>query len=349
MKSLKKSTPLSSLLIVCFLLVNLNAKAQANKTLDSFRIAFYNVENLFDTLNNPAINDEDFLPSGSLQWNAERYATKLQRIEQVVEALAFPLALGLCEVENRAVVEDILKQPKLKTQNYGIVHFDSPDERGIDVAFLYKKDLLNVKTSLAHRITFPEDPKDLTRDILEVTGTLRDGQKVAFFINHFPSRGGGQAESEPKRIHTAKILRAKIDSILKMDKNVLVTAMGDFNDEPQNVSMSQNLGAQDPSVVKSYDKKKLYNLGFPIKKRKEGTHYYQKEWGLLDQMVVSGGWLLPRSRWYAAPEERILRADFLFFTDKKTNEKMPNRTYTGPKYRGGYSDHLPIYMTIYRR
>lgn len=349
MKSLKKFTPLSTLLFVCILLSYSNMVAQTAKGRDSFRIAFYNVENLFDTLDNPAINDEDFLPSGSMQWNAERYATKLQRIEQVVEALGFPLALGLCEVENRAVLEDILKQPKIKNQNYGIVHFDSPDERGIDVAFLYKKDLLNVKTSLAHNITFPEDPKDKTRDILEVTGTLRDGQKVAFFINHFPSRGGGQAESEPKRIYTAKVLRTKIDSLLKKDKNMLITAIGDFNDEPQNVSMSQFLGAGDPSVIKPYDKKKLYNLGFPVKKRKEGTHYYQKEWGLLDQIVVSGGWLLPRSRWFAAPEENILRADFLFFTDRKTNEKMPNRTYTGTKYRGGYSDHLPIYMTIYRR
>ncbi len=317
----------------------------AMPTKDSMKIAFYNTENLFDTIDDPQKDDAEFLPNGKMKWTADRYQTKLSHIEQVAEAMDFPVVMGFCEIENRLVLEDLLKQPKMKMQGYEIAHFDSPDERGIDVGLIYKKAVFSLKNSKPHRVSLVSGDK--TRDILEVSGTLAN-QNVHIFVNHWPSRRGGQVESDDKRMTAAKTLKIVVDSIQKNVKNSYIIAMGDLNDEPIDKSLTEGLGAKDPSVYKRFLSKNLYNMSFPVKKRGEGSYYYQKSYTMIDQIVISGNFLQTTSPLKSNYEEGILRANFLYYTDKKTGESFPNRTYTGEKYRGGYSDHLPVYLTIYR-
>ena len=209
---------------------------------DSFRLAFYNVENLFDTIDSPNTLDSEYMPNSSLKWNTQRYFAKEKNIARVVEAMNFPTIMGMAEVENRRVIEDLIAQPALESKNYGIAHFESPDERGIDVAMIYRKSEFDVKKQKTHTIKFPNSD-DKTRDILEVSGILRGGIELTVFVNHFPSRRGGAEESEPKRVYVASVLRKAVDSVFQKNPNAHIVIMGDFNDEPNNNSLTKTLGA----------------------------------------------------------------------------------------------------------
>lgn len=313
---------------------------------DSFRLAFYNVENLFDTIDEPNKIDSEYMPNSSLKWNTQRYFAKLKNITRVMEGMNFPTILGMVEVENRRVLTDLVAQPTLSPKNYGIVHFDGPDERGIDVAMIYRKDAFEVKKQKAHAIKFPTD-NDKTRDILEVNGILRGGIELTVFVNHFPSRRGGADESAPKREFVASVLRKAVDSLFKKDPNARIVIMGDFNDEPSNTSMNKTLGAAEwqREMAKELPSAALYNLGAAIERRGEGTEYY-KGWDVLDQIIVSGSLLDSRSKATTRDEETVFNPDFMTFKDKAGN-RLPNRTYTGPIYRGGFSDHFPVYIPVY--
>jgi predicted extracellular nuclease len=313
---------------------------------DSFRLAFYNVENLFDTIDEPMKIDSEYMPNSSLKWNTQRYFAKQKNIAKVIEAMNFPTILGMTEVENRRVLEDLIAQPALSTKNYGIVHFESPDERGIDVAMIYRKTEFEVKQQKTLPIKFPTD-NDKTRDILEVSGILRGGIDVTVFVNHFPSRRGGETESEPKRIFVASVLRKAVDDLFKKDPNARVVIMGDFNDYPNNASLNKTLGAAEwqRETAKELPSAALYNLGAAIQRRGEGTEYY-KGWGVLDQIIVSGSLLDSRSKATTRDEETVFNPDLVVFKDRAGN-RLPNRTYTGPIYRGGFSDHFPVFIPIY--
>jgi predicted extracellular nuclease len=316
---------------------------------DSARVAFYNVENLFDTIDEPMKIDSEYMPNSSLQWTKKRYEAKLKNIAKVIDSLGFPSIMGMVEVENRRVLNDLTAMPTVKAKNYGIAHFESPDERGIDCALIYKKSDFEVKNAKPHRITFPTDASDHTRDILEVSGTLK-GMAVTVFVNHFPSRRGGAEASDPKRIFVAQVLKHAVDSVQKTDANARIIIMGDMNDEPSDKSLTQSLGAiywklegdKRPVV----DKKALYNLAAGVKESGLGSYNYRGEWEVIDQMIVSGSFLDGRSKLVTKDAENVFSADFLTYKDK-SGKKLPNRTYTGPIYRGGYSDHFPIYMTVY--
>jgi predicted extracellular nuclease len=316
---------------------------------DSARIAFYNVENLFDTIDEPMKIDSEYMPNSSLQWTKKRYEAKLKNIEKVIDSMGFPSIMGMVEVENRRVLNDLTAMPKLKAKNYGIAHFESPDERGIDCALIYNKSDFDVKYAKPHSIVFTEDRGDHTRDILEVSGTLR-GTPVTVFVNHFPSRRGGAEVSDPKRMFVAKVLKNAVDSVRKADANAWIIIMGDMNDEPTDKSLTQSLGAiywkQDVTPRPIVDKNALYNLAAGVKDSGLGSYYYRGEWEVIDQMIVSGAFLDGRSKLVTKDAETIFTADFLTYKDK-TGKKLPNRTYTGPIYRGGYSDHFPIFMTVY--
>jgi predicted extracellular nuclease len=316
---------------------------------DSTRIAFYNVENLFDTIDEPRTIDSEYMPNSSLHWTKQRYEAKLKNISKVIDSLGFPSIMGMVEVENRRVLNDLVAMPNLKSKNYGIAHFDSPDERGIDCALIYKKGDFDVKNAKPHRITFPDDPKDLTRDILEVSGILK-GLPVTVFVNHFPSRRGGAEVSDPKRIFVAKTLKHAVDSVKKADANARIIIMGDMNDEPSDKSLTEGLGAiywKSAAITKpAIDKNSLYNLAAGVKESGLGSYSYKGEWEVIDQMIVSGSFLLSGSKLVTTDEENVFTADFLTYKDR-SGKKLPNRTYTGPIYRGGFSDHFPIYMTLY--
>ena len=314
---------------------------------DSFKIAFYNVENLFDIYDDPIKIDSEYLPTSKLKWTQERYDKKLQNIAKVMEEMNFPTILGMAEIENRKVLEDLVNQPIIKEKNYNIAHFESPDERGIDVAMIYKKGDFEVKNMKYHRIVFPKNA-DKTRDILEVSGILR-GMPLTVFINHWPSRSGGAAESEPKRVFVAETLKRAVDSIFQKDKNSQVLMMGDLNDEPNDISLRQGLGAiewqGDRKQTLVYDG--LYNLASRVKSSGLGSYYYQKHWETIDQIIVSGNFLTRKSKLTTGDEQQIFKADFLTYFDKSTNMKPPARTYTGPVYRGGFSDHFPVFIEVY--
>ncbi len=313
---------------------------------DSFRLAFYNVENLFDTIDSPNTLDSEYMPNSSLKWNTQRYFAKQKNIARVVEAMNFPTIMGMGEVENRRVLEDLIVQPALASKNYGIAHFESPDERGIDVAMIYRKSDFEVKKQKTHAIKFPNSD-DKTRDILEVSGVLRGGIDVTVFVNHFPSRRGGADESEPNRVYVASVLRKAVDSLFQKNPNARIVIMGDFNDEPNNISLNKTLGAAEwqREMAKELPSNALYNLGAAIKRRGEGTEYY-KGWDVLDQIIVSGSLLDGRSKVTTRDEETVFSPDLVIFKDKAGN-RLPNRTYTGPIYRGGFSDHFPVFINIY--
>ena len=316
---------------------------------DSARIAFYNVENLFDTIDEPMTIDSEYMPNSNLKWNTQRYEAKLKSTARVVEEMGFPSVMGLVEIENRRVLDDLTTKTPLKAQNYGIAHFESPDERGIDCALIYKKADFTVKNAKPHRINFPTDKADRTRDILEVSGILR-GVAVTVFVNHWPSRSGGAKESEPKRIFTGQVLRRAVDSLFKTDANARVIIMGDLNDDPDDKSILEGLNAvywkRDTMPKPVINKNALYNLAAGVKRSGNGSYFFKGEWEVIDQMMVNGAFLDGRSKLVTTDAATVFNADFLTYKDK-SGWKFPNRTFTGPIYRGGFSDHFPVYLMVY--
>lgn len=320
---------------------------QENLPGQTVRVMFYNVENLFDTINSPDTRDESFLPDGDYQWNGYKYYTKLQRISKVIINTGewnLPAVIGLCEVENRGVVEDLLRLTPLIKFNYGIVHEESPDERGIDVALLYQKELYTPISHKALTVTFPEDPDDKTRDVLYAVGQIGP-DTLHFFVNHWPSRSGGQEASEPKRMRAAAVVREVVDSILTVNPNAKLILMGDFNDGPENRSMAEVLQAEGDST--KLEEKDLYNYMLPFFKKGIGTHKYRQEWNTLDQFVVSTGLLLAEEGFYTTFQSAtIVRESFLMEEDPYNPGERPYRYLLGPRYHGGYSDHLPIILQL---
>ncbi len=307
-------------------------------------IGFYNVENFFDLEDEPRKDDEFFTPSGRAKWTYDRYAKKMNNIGKVIKEMGQPALMGLCEVENKTVLADLVKHKTIKSAGYAYAHEESPDNRGIDVALLYRKKDFTLESQEVIRINFPRSivTNYTTRDILYVKGIFRNSERVHVFINHWPSRRDGQAASEPKRTYVAQQLRNKLDDIFRKEKNANVIIMGDFNDEPSNKSVDEVLGAQKPSGKGKQGT--LYNLTLPLESSGKGSYNYRGDWNMLDQVIVSGG-LMDGQGWEADDAE-VFSKDWLLFRHPK-NGPTPNRTYGGTKYYGGYSDHLPVKAELF--
>ncbi len=335
---------LSSIILCAFLLLNLNAQTKVVEGVADkrdVRIMFYNVENLFDIFNDSIKNDDEFTEKGERFWNNKRYYEKLNQIAKVTIALGGwnpPDIIGLCEIENRFVLEGITKFSPLKRIGYEIIHQESPDNRGIDVGFLFRPEKFKPIDFEAIPIHFPDNPEHKTRDILHVNGFFNSGDTVHIFINHWPSRWGGQLESEENRIFVASVLRAKVDSIFANDKSPNILILGDLNDYPENTSLIETLKAR--TEFSNPKPTELYNLAWYLHEKKGiGTHKYAGEWGVLDQIIVSGDLLNTENSIYSSINNaHIFNADFLLETDEKNVGDRPNRTYIGYKYHGGYSD-----------
>jgi len=314
-----------------------------------FRLAFYNVENLFDTEDDSLIRDEEFLPGGDRFWTYQRYQQKLQHISTVIAAIGGwnpPDIVGLCEVENRKVLEDLCNRSSLSALNYKIIHKESPDLRGIDVALLYQAKYFNPIGYKALKVIFPQNPGLTTRDILYVCGQVRHNDTIHVFINHWPSRTAGQMESEGNRIQAALTLRKEIDSLFNLYTRPKIVIMGDFNDYPDNVSITDVLKAR--SSFEKFENHELYNLSaFIVQSTHLGSHKFEGEWGILDQIIVSGAFLNAEVGLYTRKEDaHIFNADFLLEDDDAFAGKRNFRTYSGFKYQGGYSDHLPVFLDL---
>jgi endonuclease/exonuclease/phosphatase family metal-dependent hydrolase len=256
-----------------------------------------------------------------------------------ISAGTAPSFLGVCEVENETVLQDLVSQKLLKNAHYKIAHVESPDERGIDVAFLYDSRLFTVNKQ---EVTQPDLSmfNDKTRDILHVDGTLTSGGRLHFIINHWPSRGGGQRESEPKRIQASKALAAIKNNILLQEPNDSIIVMGDFNDEPSNKSIAIyfDVSCESSSTAPS----QLFNAFCALEQEEKGSYKYRQHWDMLDQLMVSAHLLSDTAKIYFIPgSEQIKQDDWMQQHDNKY-EGSPLRTFGGPNYLAGYSDHFPV-------
>ncbi len=321
-------------------------KATQLEVPDQIRIGFYNVENLFDTIDIPEKIDEEFTPSSQKRWNTERYFKKLNDLAKIVEAIKYPALLGLCEVENKTVIQDFISQTSLKKYNYNFVHFESPDARGIDVALIYQSKIFQVLSSDKIRIDFPKSVTGneayTTRDILHVKGVFGNNEILHVFVNHFPSRRGGLKESEPKRVYVAKQLKNAVDEIFSNNKNANILIMGDFNDETNNRSIAEVLNAQ-PSANNNTPTS-LINCSAKMDDAGKGTYNFRGNWNMLDQIIVSNA-LTNNTNKLKVGNLGIFQEEWMMYKSER-NGWTPNRTYGGPNYYGGYSDHLPIYVEV---
>jgi predicted extracellular nuclease len=307
---------------------------------------FYNVENLFDTFDDTLTRDEEFLPKGDRYWSNRRFNDKLRRIFQVVMAVGegnHPAIIGLCEVENRYVLEMLLERTPLGRMGYKIVHKESPDRRGIDVALLYHEKQFTPIQYNAITVTNPDDNEFATRDILYVKGTMKNST-VHYFVNHWPSKYGGTIETIPLRALAAKTLKTNIDSIFQMEKKAKIIILGDFNDDPFEESITRHLGA-----VSNFDTITdtiIYNLSNKSAAEGLGTIKYRGKWELIDQVFVSGSMLKGEGIITCENCFRIFESPFLMEKDEAYLGMKPFRTYIGFRYNDGFSDHLPVYIDL---
>jgi len=311
---------------------------------ETFRVMFYNVENLFDTLDDPDKEDDEFTPEGSRRWTNRRYYSKLNNLAKVITSIGewdIPALVGMCEVENDKVLKDLTAYSPLKKSQYRYIVTESEDARGIDVALLYQRDRFKYLYHDCLRLNFPNNPNKRTRDILHVTGQIITGDTLDVFVCHFPSRRGGELESEPDRVYAASVVREKVDSLTLVRERANILIMGDFNDEPTNKSISVTMNAG--GVPNGND---LYNLFYSVqKKSRVGSYKFREQWNFLDQMIVSGNLLDESCSFRVLPETATIFQKAFLLTDDVTNGgKRPLKTFHGYKYEGGHSDHLPIYV-----
>jgi len=313
-------------------------------------IAFYNLENLFDTVRDETINDIDFTPEGSYAWDSKKYNNKLKNMSAVIPKIGAnvldegPAIIGVCEIENRKVLEDLVAMPGMKERNYKIVHEDSPDERGIDVGFLYQEDKFEVESfeSFFTKIPPRGGEEDFTRDVLLVTGLL-DGERLHFLVNHWPSRSGGEKASMPNRIASAELNKKIIDSLKADDPKVKVITMGDLNDDPISPSVKQVLDAKgNKKLLRPTD---LYNPFYTMYKRGQGTTAWRDAWSLFDQIIITPSLVYAEEGTFQYLKAgRHAPAHML---QSKGNFKgYPKRTHAGGEYLNGYSDHFAVYIYL---
>lgn len=310
------------------------------------RIMFYNVENLFDIYDDSLTRDEEFLPDGDRHWNANKFYKKINNIYKVILGVGEwnpPAIVALCEVENRFVLNQLVYETPLKKIDYKVIHFESPDRRGIDVALLCRKESFQVDTTFPIPINFPFNKNSKTRDILYVKGTFDNMDTIHLFVNHWPSRYGGYMKTKSKREYVASVLKLVVDSIIAANSQANIVIMGDLNDGPFEESLVDFLQAKTDTsdIINS----QLFNL-LAIS-GDAGTLKYQGNWDLFDQLIVSGS-MLNQSGGYKVlgKKAHIFKPEFLLEEDEKYLSVKPFRTYSGFRYIDGYSDHLPVYLDV---
>ncbi len=338
-------------IILLSLLISASVFGQNNTELfkeDSLRMMFYNVENLFDPFDDSLTRDEEFTSEGAKHWSWNKYQTKQNNVYKTIMAVGNPYPpaiIGLCEIENRFVLNQLVYKTAFSKFDYRIVHEESPDRRGIDVGLLFDPKRVELIYHEAVQVNFPFSPETRTRDILYVKLKIFDQDTIHVFVNHWPSRWGGQMASAPKRNYVADVLKSKTDSIFNKELTPAIFIMGDFNDEPEDNSLSIHLQA-----AEFEDSSDLVNLMLPyMDEKSRGTHKYQGNWGILDQFIVSKFLLLSNSDLRINLNQYpIFEGSYLLEKDDKFLGLKPNRTFIGYKYHGGYSDHLPIFLDVYK-
>lgn len=308
---------------------------------NEYSIAFYNLENLFDTINDPHALDDDFTPTGFKKWKEKRYRSKLGKLGRAISKIGeddnvdSPVLLGIAEVENGAVINKLINGKYLKEIPYDFVHYESPDERGIDTALIYNKNHFQVIESetLALLIENENGERDYTRDILYVNGNL-NGEGIHVFVNHWPSRREGTDETKHKRIKAAETILNKLKSINEDSTSLNVIIMGDFNDDPN----SESIQALMHSRLFINPMQKLLS---PV----SGSANYKGKWSLFDQIILSHSFLNHEMGTHSYKKAAVFAPKFLKEWKGKYKGN-PFRTFAGKKYLGGYSDHFPVYIIM---
>lgn len=330
------------LVILGFLIFSCGVQHRQGTT-NHYVIAFYNTENLFDTINDPLTRDDDKTPGGRDRWNHQRYRKKIRSLTSAITGIGSglqnqaPVILGLCEIENKRVLLDLIAQLRAAGFEYGFVHEDSPDERGIDVALLYREDAFQ---PIHHevkgvRIKTVNSFLDHSRDILVVKGWLLK-QPLYLLINHWPSRSGGQLRSNAYRLHAARMHKTITDSILALDRQARILSMGDYNDNPDDESLLQLSESRLPGGG-------MYNLMKNLYKQGYGSLAYRDRWYLFDQILVNNNFLQDSSLRIAGVG--IHNPSYLS-TPAGPYKGYPWRTYASGRYSGGYSDHFPVFIRL---
>ena len=323
-----------NILFVCFLFHFVNPVARGQSS-GKVAVGFYNCENLFDTIDDPAKEDEEFTPDGKYRYTEWIYQQKLKNISSVLAAM-HPAVVGLAEVENSTVLRDLTSQQSIAAKGYRYIIHNGPDPRGINVALIYDPTLFRVLKSEPIKVDISSTSgKAVTRDVLHVYGILIK-DTVDIFVNHWPSRRGGTDESSDKRSIAAQVNRDAAARLMKKNKNTHVIIMGDLNDNPADPSITKVLGAvADRRSSGSY----LYNPFASIHASGLGTEVYRKQWNLFDQIIISSSLLTDKTLTYNGAE--IFKPSFIIDT-YKGHEGEPHRSFKGPHWINGYSDHFPV-------
>jgi hypothetical protein len=312
-------------------------------------VGFYNLENYYDTINDPNVNDDEFTPDGANAYTPQVFKKKVENLldvitimgtEQTPDGMAL---LGVAEIENEAVLKTLVNHPRIKNRNWKVVQFDGPDERGVDCGLLYNSNLFKVLS--ASSLTVPVEPGDRpTRDVLWVYGKL-SGDPVHVFVNHWPSRRGGESATREKRKIAASVSKHVIDSLMQIDPLTKVIVMGDLNDDPINESITKVLATKwkQEEVAKGG----LYNPWTAFYKKGLGTMAYQDTWGLFDQIIVSYGFIKRSSPGLHFKEAEVFNRGFMI-EKFGTYKGYPKRSYSNGVWNDGYSDHYPtiIYLSL---
>lgn len=310
-------------------------------------VGFFNIENLYDTIDSPDTDDQEFLPESAKQWGSTRYWRKVDKMAGVIAGMGKDLhpqgmaILGLCEVENRAVVEDLVTAAPLKDRGYRVVHEDSWDRRGVDVALIYNPDLFQVYSHKAYRL-YMADASFRTRDQLLVSGVL-DGDTTHVIVNHWPSRRGGEKRSMPNRKAAAELGRHIVDSLLARNPDVNILYMGDLNDDPVDTSVLKHLRATGDQ--KAAQGTNLYNPMYGLYQKGIGSLAWRDSWNLFDQIIISPGLLNGRGGKYKYYGARVFNEPYLRQKDGNF-AGYPSRTFVGDTYQDGYSDHFPVFLIL---
>ena len=353
---LTNSKPMKKHILVvlaALLFLPLCLTGQEKKQYQMGMIGFYNLENLFDTIDDPNTNDQEFLPKGSYGWNGTKYHSKLHNLAHVISTMGTEISghyfhcpdiLGVSEIENRTVLEDLVSQPELAPYNFGIVHYDGPDARGVDVGLIYKKGKFTVLGSRSARLHDPSDPGFKTRDQLLVSG-LYMGDTIHIIVNHWPSRLGGEKRSSPKREMAARLTRSMVDSLLAINPEAKVIVMGDLNDDPKNKSVVEVMNAPMTDDYTKLQPGQMFNTSYGLYRRGVGTLCYRGQWNLFDQILITQG-LVGKDR------STLKFYGYRIYNDESLNQKSgryigyPLRTHAGGVYLNGYSDHYPVFMLV---
>ena len=326
------------------------ALAQNEKQYEPVMVGFYNLENLFDTIQDTNKRDTEFIPEGKNHWDTEKYLHKISQMSKVIADIGLDYSpdglavLGISEIENKVVIEDLIRSEALKTRGFDIVHYNSPDRRGVDVGLIYQTKYFTVTNSASYRLYIEGWDDFYTRDQLVVSGELL-GEEFHFIVNHWPSRRGGEKRSRPLRNAAAGLSRHIVDSLLLLNPDAKIIVMGDLNDNPNNQSVQEIMRARgDENKLQEGD---FFNPMFKMYKKGFGSNAWRDTWSLFDQTLLSQGLLGEDFSTFKLYTTHIFNKGYL--QQKEGRYKgYPSRTFAAGTWQAGYSDHFPVYVVLIR-